>query len=441
MPPLPTAGEDGEDKGKDEDVPSSSFGEENSDEEEETAAGEKADAAVKFAQASPSGEDKGKDEDVPPSSSGEENSDEKAEDTAAGEKADAAVKFAQDTELDEHMAFAGHDVTMPVAVQGAQRAPPQPLRARIALERAERAASQRSAARRSAADDQAASAAEARKLHAASIPARPDIEKGTQALQAELRRLTDENKALRIEMGQERFKVQKLTGLRDEMANAQRREMQARRAEAIAQRDLREAKNNVGRRADFEQNERVEFQQQVKTLERLLAEATDRSMGLQTEIQEALDTKTDAEHLILQANKAAEHWRQDAEKQASKLKAGEQRLLQLEQRSVDDKAKIKALVDQLAASGPPVGKTNGSAKQAPSANPHGSRLRAWGIPLSRCRGRRLISIEAKPRKRSGGDDYLESVVAAKSARHRERLVLALLSLFVATLAAGKLCTS
>merc|ERR1719482_2582541 len=114
---------------------------------------------------------------------------------------------------------------------------------------------------------------------------------------------------------------------------------------------MREAKSYVGKHADFQKTERAELQQQIKTLEKLLAEATDQKMGLQSEIQEALDTRADSVNLIMEANKAAEHWRKDAEKQASKLKANEQRLQQLEHNAKEDKAKIKTLVDQLHDSG------------------------------------------------------------------------------------------
>eukprot|EP00434_Breviolum_minutum_P024403 symbB.v1.2.021552.t1/scaffold1847.1/size122519/5 len=47
--------------------------------------------------------------------------------------------------------------------------------------------------------------------------------------------------------------------------------------------------------------------------------------------------------------KEADHWRKDAAEQATRLKSAEQRLHQLEQRKLEDKAKIKALAEQLQA--------------------------------------------------------------------------------------------
>lgn len=167
--------------------------------------------------------------------------------------------------------------------------------------------------------------------------------------QTEIRRLEEENKLLRMEIGQEKYKVQQLSRLREQAALATRRETAARRDQAQAARELREAKEYVERRNDFARNEKAELLLRIQDLERLAKGVADREACLRSELQDALSERAAAAERIEDAKREMERWRREALEHAGKLKRADQRLQQLEQKRLDDKARIKALADQLRA--------------------------------------------------------------------------------------------
>lgn len=167
------------------------------------------------------------------------------------------------------------------------------------------------------------------------------------SLQKELRRLEKENKALRTEIGQEKFKVQQLQKLQDGAVQAERMAAEARKREAQALRDLEVAKSYVNKRHSFALNEKADLLQQIENLERLLQEAKDREFAMKAELQETLQFTGSAADRQTSFEREAERLRKESTELAAKLKRSDQRLQQLEQKHLDDKAKIKALAERL----------------------------------------------------------------------------------------------
>jgi len=168
-----------------------------------------------------------------------------------------------------------------------------------------------------------------------------------EALMEEIRHLQAENHALRHELGHERFKVQQLGKLRDQASVSHKRELQARQNEAKAMRDLEEARKYVDKRNSFAQSEKAELLLKIKDLEAIVKEVQDREAGLKNELQDAIADTGRAVERAEQTDKVLEKWRTDAMDRSAKLKQAEQRLQQLEQKRSEDKAKIKALAEQL----------------------------------------------------------------------------------------------
>jgi len=154
---------------------------------------------------------------------------------------------------------------------------------------------------------------------------------------------------LRTEMGHERFKVQQLVKLRDEAAEAQRRELRARRGEEQALSELSEVKRYVDRRDSFDRNEKAGLLQRIGDLERQAQELQDRECCLRLELQEATAERDSVERRNSAELEGLERWRRENAGLASKLKHAEQRVQQLEQKHDGDKAKIKLLADKLRA--------------------------------------------------------------------------------------------
>eukprot|EP00441_Pelagodinium_beii_P021649 CAMPEP_0197657516 /NCGR_PEP_ID=MMETSP1338-20131121/44677_1 /TAXON_ID=43686 ORGANISM="Pelagodinium beii, Strain RCC1491" /NCGR_SAMPLE_ID=MMETSP1338 /ASSEMBLY_ACC=CAM_ASM_000754 /LENGTH=541 /DNA_ID=CAMNT_0043233907 /DNA_START=42 /DNA_END=1667 /DNA_ORIENTATION=- len=165
----------------------------------------------------------------------------------------------------------------------------------------------------------------------------------------EIRRLEKENKALRLEIGQERFKVQQLQKMQADANRAQRSELEARKREAMATRELEEAKRYVSKRHSFAMNEKAEMLRQIQDLEKRVQEATDKELALRFELQEASSMKSSSADRQENWQKEAERWRKDSSEQSAKLKKVEAQVQQLEDRKISDKAKMKALADQLRA--------------------------------------------------------------------------------------------
>jgi len=171
--------------------------------------------------------------------------------------------------------------------------------------------------------------------------------KETKELRREMRRLEEENGMLRMEIGQERYKVQQLTKLREQAALAHRKELQARKDQANAVRELNEARDYVDRRNEFSKHEKAELLQQIRSLETLTQEVVDRECGLKLQLQDALADRTTCNERVDEAKTEAARWQKTAVETAAKLKRADTRLQQLEQKRLDDKARIKALAEEL----------------------------------------------------------------------------------------------
>eukprot|EP00928_Gymnodinium_smaydae_P061990 TRINITY_DN45941_c0_g1_i1.p1 TRINITY_DN45941_c0_g1~~TRINITY_DN45941_c0_g1_i1.p1 ORF type:complete len:642 (-),score=232.78 TRINITY_DN45941_c0_g1_i1:153-2003(-) len=279
---------------------------------------------------------------------------------------------------------------------------------------------------------------------------------------ADLARLQAENRALRIELGQERFKVQQLSGLREQMANAQRKELQAKRAEADAQAQLRDAKSYVARRVDFETSERADLLHQIASLEKLVKEMSDREESMQRELAEALSEKANASLHIGEAKKETELWRKESQQLQVKLKGTEQRVEQLERRVSADKAAEKAAklaekelklqrkqADAAGASASVVAAPPAAAKRAGAPREPDEALSLAWCPWRRQpvrQGGRPAGAGATRRTggarkgKSGDPDDMDVVVRTldrASANRRERTILAALAVFIVALAAAK----
>jgi len=110
---------------------------------------------------------------------------------------------------------------------------------------------------------------------------------------------------------------------------------------------LEEARSYVDRRNDFARNEKAELLLQIKNLERRTAEAEDREQNLRAEFREAIAESGSAGERVEEANREAQRWKKEAIEHATRLKRADSRLQQLEQKHLDDKARIKALAEQL----------------------------------------------------------------------------------------------
>jgi len=161
-----------------------------------------------------------------------------------------------------------------------------------------------------------------------------------------LKQLEQENKALRLELGQERFKIKQLGHLRDEMGACQRQEMLARKAQKQAMQDLDQSKAYVGRREEFVKCEKEELRQQILKLERAAADVADHEHILRTELEEAVYFRDNAADLVDKAKKETEQWKKEALELNAKIKTVEHKMSQLDQRHAEDKAKIKTVLEQ-----------------------------------------------------------------------------------------------
>lgn len=293
-----------------------------------------------------------------------------------------------------------------------------------------RASGRGAAVRNTAAKGEANGAAEGAPPHtsAASRPATSSQRGARAGAEEEVRagggyatqRLEADIRELRHDLGQERFKVQQLSGLRDQMAACQRREMQARRDEGTARRELQFSQERVGKQVDFERHEKANLLQQIKSLERLVAEVNDRESGLRAELEEALHYRAGADNLAEEAKKDTTRWRCEAEKQAARATVAEQRCSSFEEKHSEDKAKLYALVKQLriggdapaalaalagpAASGVAQGKANGKASPPLLKGKQGGVSAGGAATMMRwlCSKRREASVQQKGGKNGSG---------------------------------------
>lgn len=163
----------------------------------------------------------------------------------------------------------------------------------------------------------------------------------------QLAKVVEDNKQLRLQIGQEQFKAQQLGKLRTQAQMCQQREMEARRGEARAMKELEEARSYVDRRNTSSTNEKTELLQSINKLENEAEEAGDREAALHVEFEDALFNQGSVEDRVEEISRERDRWHSDALAQSAKLRDLDHRVRELEQKRTESKAKIKALSNQL----------------------------------------------------------------------------------------------
>jgi len=163
------------------------------------------------------------------------------------------------------------------------------------------------------------------------------------ALRAQIKRLEAEHYELRVELGQERYKVQKLNELRAEAAAAKRREMQARAGEAQARKELQNARDYLGRRDTFSKNEKAGLLSRIQELEHIVKEVTEREAAQRQEMADAINQQHESVIVVEEARRETERWRKEAVDHATKLRQMEHKAQQLEEKRLEDKARLREL--------------------------------------------------------------------------------------------------
>mmetsp|Transcript_99910 Transcript_99910/g.158100 ORF Transcript_99910/g.158100 Transcript_99910/m.158100 type:complete len:632 (+) Transcript_99910:115-2010(+) len=177
----------------------------------------------------------------------------------------------------------------------------------------------------------------------ASLVAKRNADAGSGAQEVNVAELQKENRQLRLELGQAMYKVQQLGKLRDQAAEAQRKEIVARQKEARAIKELELAKEYVGKRDAFARSEKAELMQKVKQLEDTLAAITGREDGLKEELAEATSYRSEASQMVEESHKNVEKYKNQAMEYAKNVKSLEQRLHQLEEQRQQDKTRLREL--------------------------------------------------------------------------------------------------
>jgi len=170
-----------------------------------------------------------------------------------------------------------------------------------------------------------------------------------QEADAEIERLSLENRALRVELGQTVFKVRQLTKLREQALQAQREGLQAKASERRAVKELDEAKDYVQKSLEFARSEKTELLLRIKALEKAASDVTGREDELRADLQGTISDAALSFERVDNARREMERWKKQAVDENEKLKKAEQRLKQLEQKRSDDKQKIQQLASQLQA--------------------------------------------------------------------------------------------
>lgn len=172
---------------------------------------------------------------------------------------------------------------------------------------------------------------------------------GGSAGQKSYAQLAEENRQLRVELGQAKYKVQQLSKLREQATESQRREMLARQTEARASKELELAKEYVGKRDTHSRNEKAELLQKIKHLEDVVDRTSNCDKNMQAELAEATLYRQEAFQHVEEAQHATEKWRADAIEQAKKVKEMENRVTQLQDIRKQDKARMRELATLLQA--------------------------------------------------------------------------------------------
>jgi len=164
-----------------------------------------------------------------------------------------------------------------------------------------------------------------------------------QELRADVNRLSHENRQLRLELGHAFFKVKKLERLGAEAVAATQTAQQARASEARSKKEVEEVKSLAARSAEFAKLDKADSVQQIASLERQVRESNDRETKLQKELSDATELATSATLRVEEASRDVERWRTQSAEMASRYKQAENRVQQLEQARLEDKAKLKTL--------------------------------------------------------------------------------------------------
>lgn len=159
--------------------------------------------------------------------------------------------------------------------------------------------------------------------------------------------LSEENQSLRLELGQEHFKLRKLERLRERAAEMQRAGHQAAAVELRAQKDIQEAEAFVEKSMRSAQNEKTRLLEQLQALEVQLQEASAREDELTIELRDTLNDTSRASWLVGETKRQAEDWKKEAGKLQQQAKQAEQRLQQSEQRRNEERAKLKTVATHL----------------------------------------------------------------------------------------------
>eukprot|EP00929_Paragymnodinium_shiwhaense_P022090 TRINITY_DN1421_c0_g1_i1.p1 TRINITY_DN1421_c0_g1~~TRINITY_DN1421_c0_g1_i1.p1 ORF type:complete len:553 (-),score=220.30 TRINITY_DN1421_c0_g1_i1:414-2072(-) len=168
-------------------------------------------------------------------------------------------------------------------------------------------------------------------------------------LRSQLKKMSEESRMLKLELGQEKFKVKTLSDLRGQMAVAQRHEAMARQGESRAKKELQELKNSLGKKQDFVGKEKAQLLEKIFEMERQVQEAQDREFGMKTQLEEALEERSMSSDRVDEANREKDKFRKDSVELTEKLRVAQSKVLQLEQKRTDDREKIHKLTEMLAA--------------------------------------------------------------------------------------------
>jgi hypothetical protein len=119
--------------------------------------------------------------------------------------------------------------------------------------------------------------------------------------QKSYQQLENENRQLRVELGQACYKINRLNKLREQASESQRKELLARQNEARALKELDLAKEHVNKRETHAFNEKAEHLKQIKFLEESLAALESRENNISDELAEATIYRQEASQHVEEA--------------------------------------------------------------------------------------------------------------------------------------------
>mmetsp|Transcript_54499 Transcript_54499/g.100829 ORF Transcript_54499/g.100829 Transcript_54499/m.100829 type:complete len:620 (+) Transcript_54499:84-1943(+) len=156
-------------------------------------------------------------------------------------------------------------------------------------------------------------------------------------LQQQLTKLREENRILKLELGQSRFQIKTLTDLRAKADMALREAATAKAVEAKSKREAEQAREYATKRIEFARNEKAEMLLRTQTLERELSKALEQDSNLKTELKEALWDRDHAMERLDTVQHEADQLKKECSKQQTQCKQLEARVRQLEQKQASHK--------------------------------------------------------------------------------------------------------